>query len=185
VPSTALLRRAAVGDHRGARPFRHVHRTGRHDRPLTESPYAGVPTFTFLKATTSRSTSSSRAWRSSTNVVPAGRELLSKLQNPTASEQAIFKKYDSPSSCRPAQDERRIDPFITMATGTSSSVRVTPPRPGQSFAEPDCQRAEPTGAPGEPGHHHLGELPDRDVLRDHEEPAAASATVQACWRRRR
>jgi thiol-disulfide isomerase/thioredoxin len=64
--------------------------------PSTEAPYAGIPTFTFLKTTYKSKYLVFKSVEEFTTVVPAGASFYSKLQTPTASELAIFKKYDSP-----------------------------------------------------------------------------------------
>jgi thiol-disulfide isomerase/thioredoxin len=83
--------------------------------PSTESPYAGIPTFTFLKATYKSKYLVFKSVEEFTNVVPAGARFYSKLQKPTASEQALFKKYDSPKFVPglPSTSAESI-PFITI-----------------------------------------------------------------------
>jgi hypothetical protein len=83
--------------------------------PASETPYGGFPTFTFWKATFKSKYLVFKSVEEFTNYVPTGASYYKKLQTPTASEMALFKKYDSPKYVPglPATDALSI-PFITI-----------------------------------------------------------------------
>jgi hypothetical protein len=82
--------------------------------PSTES-YAGTPTFTFQKASFKSKYLAFKSVEEYTNYIPTGASYYKKLQTLTASELALFKKYDNSKYVPglPAADAGSI-PFITI-----------------------------------------------------------------------